>query len=676
MAYKFPGIYPSITDLSGVLANATTTATAHVGLAEYGPVFKPTLVTSLQDYVNKFGSISSKYDWAGYSLGVCSETITENYFVRVVPVGDPYVPEEERIDDASWASANFVTDSTTATPKEGHGYWYEEITAAETSRDSGSASGLFAENDFDNAFIVTATNPNNRKFFVTIADSTINEYRAYPVSLMSLKVEGESSDESKDYTTLVTLTLNTNSNIFEEMEDGDKITVKRMGSVENEEGELVDIFNGTFLADDWSYDSTTKLVTVSYRIDGQYNLTSAQLKNISANARVGRYPVKNETTFSVSVLEKVGRVTQTLETFEYCTLYANKDSYGNSTYIEDVINGSSNYIEVFVNNNFTDVDPDAVIVPAFVKEVPLLGGSSGVFSTTEKYKAIVNAWELYRDRSGIDVSLLVNDGYVLKNNTSVQAKMLEIAEARRDCFCLFDVPMTETEYEDAADWRKNIQGFNSYRGAICAPWIRTYDAIQGRANFVMCPSAYVAKIMGTNDPWVAPAGLNRGVLTSSIVSPTGLTQYYDDVTGGILYTDNQINCIIRNPGAGYVNWGQRTCQAKPSALDRINVARTVIYIETVLRDAARWHLFENNTAYERMQITLQFNSFLNTILSAEGIQRYQVICDESNNTPAVISNNQLVVDIYLWPSYTAEVILLSTKIMAEGAEISITTSNN
>ena len=208
-----------------------------------------------------------------------------------------------------------------------------------------------------------------------------------------------------------------------------------------------------------------------------------------------------------------------------------------------------------------------------------------------------------------------------------------------------------------------------------SPWIKTFDAVQGRANFIMCPSAYIAKIMGASDPWLAPAGLNRGVLSSSTVSPTGLTEYYDVTTGGILYTDNQINCIIREKGTGYINWGQRTLQKKPSALDRINVARTIIYIETVLRDAARFHLFENNTAYERLQVEMQFGTFLQQILAADGIQQYKVICDESNNTPAVINSNQMVIDIYLWPSYTAEVIHLNTYVMATGATVSITTSS-
>ena len=92
-----------------------------------------------------------------------------------------------------------------------------------------------------------------------------------------------------------------------------------------------------------------------------------------------------------------------------------------------------------------------------------------------------------------------------------------------------------------------------------------------------------------------------------------------------------------------------------------------------MRDAAKYHLFENNTPYERTQITLQFSKFLDTILSAEGIQRYQVVCDESNNPPQVIMNNQLVIDVYIWPTYTAEVIKLQTNVMAADAEVTITT---
>ena len=73
-AYKFPDIYPSIRDLSGVVADNVSTVCAYVGEAEYGPVLKPTLLTSLQDYTDKFGAVSSKYGYAGYSLAVAAET--------------------------------------------------------------------------------------------------------------------------------------------------------------------------------------------------------------------------------------------------------------------------------------------------------------------------------------------------------------------------------------------------------------------------------------------------------------------------------------------------------------------------------------------------------------------------------------------------------------------------
>lgn len=650
--YKFPGVYASIRDLSGVVATNSTTACAFVGEAEYGPVNTPVLLSTLQDYTDRFGSLSSKYGYAGYSLAVAADTINEHYFVRVVPMGDPETPVEERVNDAHWAAAFVPVAGNTKELPASKGYFYEEVKAAQTSRDAGAASGLFAKDDVDSAFLVMANDPNNRKFYISLADSTINENRAYSV-LAPTRFEHESGDSER---TFVTVTVP--ASVVDDIEEGSAIVVSRMSN---------NALNGTFKVYDWALDGQT--ATITYIVNELVDETN------DANARVGRYPDNNQTTFTVNVMEKVGRVMQTLETFEYCTLYPSQDNYGNSMFIEDVINGSSNYIQVFVNNNFTDEDPDAVVIPAFVENLPLTGGKSGNWTDmNQKYTDLNAAWENFRDRSQVGVSLLMNSGYVTKENVSYQAKMLEIAEHRRDCFCLFDSPMTETDYEDLIDWRKNIQGFNSYRGAVSAPWVKTYDSVQGRANFVMCPSAYVAKIMGNGQPWVAPAGLNRGVLTSATVSPTGLTQYYDQTKGGNIYADNQVNCIIKDPSSGYVNWGQRTLQAKPSALDRINVARTVIYIETVLRDAAKWHLFENNTAYERMQITLQFTSFLNSILSAEGIQKFQVVCNETNNTPLVIANNQLVVDIYLWPTYTAEVIILNTTVMGADTTVTVTTA--
>lgn len=656
VAYNWPGVYPSIRDLSGIVADNAVTSAGYVGESEYGPVFRPTLCSNLADYTNKFGRLNSRYGYAGYSLAVAAETISQHYFVRVVNKGNP--EDEDRSNNATWAAATILTKNSTSEAPVSSGFYYEEINAAETARDAGLDSGLFSPSDMDSAFMIVANNPNNRKFFVTIADSTINENRAYSITApTTLEINSDDESGETDITTTVTVTVP--SAPFADAIVDDQIVVTRMTN---------NALNGTF-AITAIIPSNNDTVKISYLVAG------AQESAGDTNARVGMYPTNNQTTFSVTVSEKVGRVISSLETFSYCTLYPAQDNFGNSTYIEDVINGSSNYIQVFVNKNFEAEDPNAIIVPQNIAGVELTGGNGGSWKdTNEKYKALCDAWELFRDRSELAVTLLMNSGYVLKNNVSYQAKMLEIAEARRDCFCLFDCPMTETDSEDLIDWRRNVQGMNTYRAALSAPWVRTYDSVQGRANFVMCPSAYVAKIMGAYDPWMAPAGLNRGVLTASTVSPTGLTQYYNDTIGGVLYTDNQVNCIIRNAGVGYVNWGQRTLQQKPSALDRINVARTVIYIETVLRDAARYKVFENNTADVRMQITLQFSSFLDGILSQDGIANYRVICSTENNTPQVIANNQLKIDVYLVPQYCAEVILLQTTVEGALSTTTVTTT--
>lgn len=651
--YKFPGVYAQINDLSGIINTAAVTTCAFVGEAEYGPVLKPTLLSGLAGYTNKFGALSSRYGYAGYSLAVASDTIDSHYFVRVVPVGDPSASEEQRINDATWAAGTVLVKDSVAEQPISEGYWYEEITAAQESRDAGFASGLFAKTDKDSAFIVTAIDPNNRKFYVSISDSTINDNKAGAV-VAPTTFEASSGSAADEIAAQTIVTVSIPASIVDGLEEGGYIVVSKMTN---------QALNGVFKVYDWVIDE--QVAKVSYIVPG------IQTETNDSNARIGKYPDENQTTFTLKVYEKVGRVMQQLEQFEYCTLYQSKDSYGNSMFVQDVVNGSSNYIQVFVNNNFTDENSDAVIIPADVEYLPLTGGQSGTWSdASAKMKDLCAAWDLFKDRVQYSVSILMNSGYVNKSEVSYQSKMLEVAEYRRDCFCLFDAPSTTVDSDSLIDWRKNTQGFTSYRGATFAPWVKTYDSVQGRAGFMMCPSAYIAKILGAYDPWIAPAGLNRGGLSNSTVSPTGLAAYYDDTTGGVLYTDNQINCLVRNSGAGYYNWGQRTCQAKPSSLDRINVARTIIYIETILRDAARWHVFENNTAYERNQITMQFNAFLDRILTAGGIQKYNVICDDTNNDALVIENHQLYVTIQIWPTFTAEVIVLTTDLMSGVTSVS------
>lgn len=726
--HNFPGVYPTIKDLSQIVSANAITSCAYVGEADFGPINTPILVSNLKAYTDKFGSLNPKYGYMGYSLAVASDTINSHYVVRVVD------------EDTALYGATFVALNGKTAKSYNSGYLVKEIEAAKKDSSAFFYDETTQQVSDDDAFVVVANNPNNKEIQVSISDSTINTNKniqatkitsdktiitlpqeglfeendkitvsrpdvitsdgniaKYPAKVVSIvdtynfDVSVASDDASTNYNVGDTFTVNgitlANSNTL----TGKVIDVKS-GKVTTV---ALDTYNdeGTQTPGSASY-STTNGVTADENANGlKVQITISKFKNkitvlydpvLSGDIlaeewkdiRVLKMPADNETTFSLAVYEVNGKVTTRVEFYQYLTLYANKDINGNSTFIEDVVNTQSQYVQVFANaiDDTRHLHFPEYPVPETFSLRELKGGTSGtsIAKAANGTKFLTNGWNNFKDRTATTVTLLMNSGYAYESNLAYQSKMIEVAEKRRDCFALLDVPQTlSSNNEKVLDWRKNVLGFNTYRASLTTPWVRTYDSVQGKSNFLMAPSAYVAKIMGTSRPWIAPAGPNRGIISSATVSPIGLTEAYDDTVGGTLY-DAQLNCIVRNPGAGWAVWGQKTLQQKPSALDRINVARTIIYIETTLRDAARYHLFENNTAFERMQVTLQFNQFLDTILADSGIQKYQVVCDDSNNTAYIIANNTMVIDIYIWPTYTTEFIELNTIVMGPDANITVT----
>ena len=718
---NFPGVYPTITDLSQVVNANSVTSCAYVGEAEFGPINTPTLITNKKGYVDRFGAIKSKYGYMGYSLAVAADSIGQHYVVRVV--------NEET---ARYGVANIpLTGKSEVKPDEG--LKISDVESAD--KDSGYLFKTVTEQsvtyDKDNAFKIVSQNPNNKDIRVEIEDSTINtnkQYRSLKTTIADNQVKATISEEGtieegdtiivtcpqwtmvdpqdqsdqpykKEFTvssiaktyyftpsvtaggsnyvvgdilTLTGATLSTGSDLQCEVTAVEGGVVKSVKVLTG--SDYNNVTAATAAGFETTYEGAGSGCTIAISNSVKSNVvvyadTEAHSPETPDDLRILKYPSKDETTFSVTVLEVKNKKPETVETFPYVTLFDAKDQYGNSIFVEDVINGRSTYIKIYANPNIINDEETPNPIPVFgtYKVDYATSGNSPEMSE------LVKAWDLFLDRTQTTVTLLMNCGYINEAENSYQQAMLKVAEKRRDCFCLFDVPSTATESDLVLDWRKNSNGMNTYRGAVFTPWVKSYDSENGKRNFNMCPSAYIAKIMGASGkPWIAAAGPNRGYYTSSVVSPTGLTSYYDEDTGGVLY-QNQLNCGIKDI-AGYANWGQKTLQMKPSALDRINVARTVIYIETTLRDAARYHLFENNTAFERMQITLQFNQFLDEVLNGGGLTRYQVVCDDSNNTPYIIQNNQLVIDIYLWPVYTTEFIALNTIVMGADAEITISSN--
>jgi phage tail sheath protein FI len=155
-------------------------------------------------------------------------------------------------------------------------------------------------------------------------------------------------------------------------------------------------------------------------------------------------------------------------------------------------------------------------------------------------------------------------------------------------------------------------------------------------------------------PWFSPAGTSRG----SILNAVKLAYNPGRKQRDILYS-NRINPVIFSPGAGIILFGDKTGFGKSSAFDRINVRRLFIYLEDAISAAAKDFLFEFNDEITRTSFVNIIEPFLRDVQSKRGIFDYVVICDETNNTAAVIDANEFVADIYIKPARSINFIGLT-----------------
>jgi hypothetical protein len=209
---------------------------------------------------------------------------------------------------------------------------------------------------------------------------------------------------------------------------------------------------------------------------------------------------------------------------------------------------------------------------------------------------------------------------------------------------------------------------NTSYAASYWPWVQTVDPSSGQLVWVPA-STMIAGVYAFNDnvsePWFAPAGINRGGLSTVVRAEKKLTQANRDT----LYS-NKVNPIATFPGTGTVVYGQKTLQTKASALDRVNVRRLLISLKSYISQVANNLVFEQNTIATRNQFLSQVNPYLESVQQRQGLFAFRVVMDSSNNTPDVIDRNQLVGQIYLQPTKTAEFVYLNFNILPTGVEFS------
>ena len=206
---------------------------------------------------------------------------------------------------------------------------------------------------------------------------------------------------------------------------------------------------------------------------------------------------------------------------------------------------------------------------------------------------------------------------------------------------------------------------NTSYAASYWPWVQTLDPDSGQ-NVWVPASTMIGGVYAYNDtvaePWFAPAGINRGGLSTVIRAAQKLSQSNRDT----LYT-GKVNPIATFPGTGVVVYGQKTLQTASSALDRVNVRRLLIALKSYISQVAQNLVFEQNSIATRNQFLSQVNPYLESVQQRQGLYAFRVIMDDSNNTPDVIDRNELIGQIYIQPTKTAEFIYLDFNIVPTGA---------
>jgi len=241
--------------------------------------------------------------------------------------------------------------------------------------------------------------------------------------------------------------------------------------------------------------------------------------------------------------------------------------------------------------------------------------------------------------------------------------LVNLAQGRTDTIAITDLVGYNSTVGAVTTQAGNV---NSSYAASYWPWVQINDPDTGEYIFVPA-STLIPGVYAFNDsvaePWFAPAGINRGGLDIVVRPEKKLTQSNRDTLYG-----GKVNPIAVFPNTGTVVFGQKTLQKKASALDRVNVRRLLIALKSFIGQTAANLVFEQNTITTRNNFLTQVNPYLESVQQRQGLFAFRVVMDDTNNTPDVIDRNQLVGQIFLQPTRTAEFIVLDFNVLPTGVE--------
>lgn len=388
-----------------------------------------------------------------------------------------------------------------------------------------------------------------------------------------------------------------------------------------------------------------------------------------------------------------------LEIYQGLSMASNaKDEFGESNYWVSKLNGGSSYVWAVrpteepilvqgalidfyagINSILQEVTETTgtVTVPVEGFEEYYVDLADGMDDADYTADPVVEAIELFGDYETVDVNLIfaqnftelaLDYDYVTSKTKTVDDKLLEIANTRKDCMAFLSAPLKVKEYTNDVDRLNEVlwkfEG-KSGSGGVTSTSYAVFDSTPAyvynryKDQYVWIPlCGHIAGLCANTDnvsePWFSPAGLNRGNIQSVIKLAYNPKQADRDE----LYK-KRVNPVVSFPGQGIVLYGDKTALARPSAFDRINVRRLFMTVEKAIATSAKFQLFEINDEFTRSAFVNAIAPFLRDVQGRRGIEDFKIVCDSSNNTSQVVDGNRFVADIYIKPLRSINFITLN-----------------
>ena len=606
-----PGVMVRETDFSFYVKQISTSAAAMVGVAERGPINKPTLVTSWEQFINTFGG----YIAAGY-LAYAARAFFDNggavlWVNRIAHLTDP-------------------TDRSTLTA--------EKSSATLTGRDAVAAS-LQTGTPGTDAITWTAQAPGAAGNAISVA----------------LVAEGNDTPLSVDVTdTAITVHLATDGT-GAATSTADEVAAAVMGDL-----------TVSALVSAVTEDTGVAAAAASANLTGGADAADAlEVSAINEGVWGDRLAVEiadggqdPANTFDLTVRYK-GNVVEVFKDLSMDESAAN--------HVELAVNDKSDWITTRDLSATTGLATDRPATGNYT----LSGGDDGLADLSDiDYMGDPSQHTGFYAFDEVDaLNILMAPGVT---TAPVISGAIAYAESRKDLIFVADPPIL-LEPQEAVDFRKG-QGlyshaaFNSSYAALYYPWVEITDPMTGKKKLVP-PSGAVAGCYARSDQktqvWYAPAGIDRGRILNALSVAYKTSRGERDV----LYPEG-VNVIAVFPDTGINIWGQRTLQSQPSAVDRVNVRRLMMYMEEAIAESSRFVVFQPNNPQTWRALLRLIRPFLQDIKDKGGLYDFAVQCDEETNTPAVIDRYELICRVFVKPTKTAEFIELNFIMTDTGATFS------